>query len=76
MMWGFHDGSSWWPMMITGPAVSLLLIAVMTVAIVWAVRRNAPTQAASTRPLDVLRERYARGEIDEAEYTRRARVLA
>jgi putative membrane protein len=46
--------------------------------IVWLVRSwsaKQDTTPPSARPEDVLAERFARGEIDEAEYQDRLRVL-
>jgi putative membrane protein len=38
-------------------------------------RRSAPSAAAPDRALELLRERFARGEIDEQEFEARRRVL-
>jgi len=59
----------------------LLLIVGLVVLVAWAVSR-ATTQDRAAKPpverteaLEVLRARFARGEINEAEYTQAANVL-
>jgi Predicted membrane protein len=56
-----------------------LIIAALVLGIRWLIRadqrsRYSPTPPTDT-PLEVLRQRYARGEIDEEEYERRRRTL-
>ena len=69
---GCCGGMGW--MMVGGWLVGILLIALLVALIVHAVsgRRSVspPTDA-----MAVLRERFARGEIDQTEYDQRARVL-
>lgn len=65
-MWTGHMGGWWWlavPMMI---AFWTLVIW----AVVMLVRRNDGASARN-KAEDVLGERFARGELDEAEYRRR-----
>jgi putative membrane protein len=72
---GFGLGGMLW--MLGG----ILLIVGLVVLVVWAVSRatsaNHVTGASpvSTDPLDILRARFARGEITEAEYTQAANIL-
>ena len=67
--WGF---GGWW----MGLAMILFWVAVVAV-IVWVVRtaneREEPPRRSNA--LDVLDERYARGEIDDDEYERRREML-
>ncbi len=71
MMWGYGFGWGWFIMMFGG----VLLIAVLVV-LVWALirwfERKAPAPGSSTpanaSALEILRQRYARGEIDIATY--------
>lgn len=64
-------------------AMSLMMLVFWGVPIalvVWLIRSSFhPRQAAGTTPRSsaeqVLAERYARGEIDEEEFTRRSEVL-
>jgi putative membrane protein len=56
-----------------GPILMVLAIAVIVVASVWFLRRFAPVgpqRMAGSRSggLDVLEQRYARGEVDRDEY--------
>ena len=74
MMWGFG--------MIFGPLFLILLLAVVVVVAVLLVRGLAgPWQSVShpqppaRTPLDIHRERFARGEIDQDEFEKRRRVL-
>jgi putative membrane protein len=55
-----------------------LVIAAIVLAIRWLIRadrRGSREGPATPDALEVLRQRYARGEIDEAEYERRRAVL-
>ena len=61
MMWHAHDGMGWW--MVFGGVIWLLFWA----SIVWLVvggRFQGERQTPPRDPLDIARERYARGEID------------
>jgi putative membrane protein len=72
---GGGGGHGWW--WAVGLAVLVALVAVVVVA----VTRSSPAHVASAPPLarrsaeDVLADRFARGEIDEAEYRRRREAL-
>jgi putative membrane protein len=56
-----------------------LIIAALVLGIRWLIRadRRSQLQAppATPDPLEVLRHRYAKGEIDEEEYERRRKTL-
>jgi putative membrane protein len=80
-MMGWGDG---WPGMLFGPLFMILGLAIaiaLAIVIVRAVlgprgwetpaRRPPPERG----PLDILKERYARGEIDKEEFDQRRRVL-
>lgn len=78
MMWGpYADG--WWSLV-----MGLIWLAFLALIIVGAVlvirsftrndQRAAPT-ATSKTALDILAERFARGEIDQGEYEERRRLL-
>lgn len=78
MMWGWNGGWGW-----GGVVVSILMLlfwAAIIVGIVLVVRSLASSQASGagqdaqarrSTALDVLEERYARGEIDREEFVRR-----
>ncbi len=74
MMWGYG--------MIFGPLFMILVLAVVIAVAVLLVRLVAgPWQGGShpmplgRTPLDILRERFARGEIDKDEFEDRRRLL-
>ena len=75
MMWG----NGGWYGMFFGPAFMILTLAAVVAAIVFFVRwldeasaRHAPQGRA---PLDILKERFAKGEIDKDEFAERCRIL-
>ena len=72
----WHGG---WMGMVVGPLMMILFIAVVVVVVVLLVRwiggTGAQNERRTRRPLDILDERFARGEIDSAEYEERRRVL-
>lgn len=78
MSWG-----GGWYGMIFGPLFMILVLAVAIAVVVLLVRwlggpwqGAAPHQAPVGRtPLDILKERFARGEIDKNEFEERRRVL-
>ena len=72
MMWW---GGGWYSM-IFGPLIMILVLALVIIAVVLLVRwAGGPWPGAAVQrersPLDLLKERYARGEIDREEYMRR-----
>ena len=85
MMWGQHwmemDGWSWgWGLV--GMTMMILFWTLVIVGLVLVVRSFTRDSAArsgvgqhSDRAVDILRERYARGEIDQSEYETRLRAL-
>lgn len=84
--WGPHMmwwGGGWYAM-IFGPLFMILFLAVLIAAVVILVRwlggpwqgTMPPHQALPSRTsLDILKERFARGEIDKDEFEERRRVL-
>ena len=79
-MWG-----GGWYGMILGPLMMLLFLGIVVAVIVLIVRwlggsrHDAPMLApGATRgraPVDILEERFARGEIDKEEFEERRRIL-
>jgi putative membrane protein len=78
-MMGWGGG---WYGMIFGPIFMILLLALVIAIAVLLVRwLGGPGQPTShqppwaSTPLDILKERFARGEIDKQEFEERRRVL-
>ena len=82
--YGWHGGGDWGHMMF-GPLMMLVFVAVVIVVVVLAVRwlggaghgAVAGSEPRSEKtPLDILKERFARGEIDKDEFEERKRILS
>jgi putative membrane protein len=76
-MMGWGGG---WYGMIFGPLFMILVLAVLSAAVVLLVRWvGGPWQQTALppgrTPLDILKERFARGEIDKNEFEERRRVI-
>ncbi|MBF6606566.1 MAG: SHOCT domain-containing protein [Chloroflexi bacterium] len=75
MGYGFDGGGGGWLWMLGG----LLLMVGLVVLIVWAVgavsRGGAGREPERTTALDILRERFARGEITQAEFEQAKKAL-
>lgn len=68
MMWGMGAGLWWMP---------LVWLALLAVTVWLVVTLSRPTTRRSdSRALTILEERFARGEIDQAEFESRRRELA
>jgi putative membrane protein len=77
--WGVFDGWGYW-FWPHGPVFWLLVTALVVVAIVWFVRTSIPSDRATdgqrrSRGLDILEERYGRGDISRDEYLQRKRDM-
>lgn len=76
MYWGGMTG--FW----MGPLMMIAFVVLIVVAVVLVLRWIGPASApgnntaAPGTAADILRERYARGEIDEAEFRQRLEVLS
>jgi putative membrane protein len=80
-MWHWHDGADWWAMGIGMLIWIIVLAAAIGLAIglaIWLVNRGSggrrPDRDSETAE-DILRRRFASGEIDAEEYERRLTVL-
>ena len=78
MMYGWWDGSAPWYGMIFGPIMMIAFVVLTVLIIAWALRAFGLGWQSSNggrSALDVLKERYARGEISRAEYQERRQFL-
>ncbi len=53
----------------------LLIIGGIVLLVVWGVRQVRPEAPAGRRPLDIVKERYARGELTREQYDQMRRDL-
>jgi putative membrane protein len=60
------DGMGWW--MIFGFIVFVLFWGGIIWLIVWGVRKLSNQRASGKSPLDIAKERYARGEISKDQF--------
>jgi putative membrane protein len=79
MMGWYHDGSwgwgGWLVMSLVMVAFWALLVFAVMAIFRGAGRSGEPDRKVDRDPLQILEERFARGEIDEDEYRARAEVL-
>ncbi len=83
MRWHAGDGMGWW--MLWGGLMMILFWGAIIALIVWAIQSvtrresgqtQAPHTSASARtPLDIVKERYARGEVSREEFEQIKRDL-
>lgn len=78
----FWGGGGGWGYMIFGPLMMIVFVAAIVVVAVLLVRWLAGGSTGPAAPLerkaalDILRERFARGEIDKEEFEERKRLLS
>lgn len=76
-MWGYYGNSGWW----WGGAVHMLLMWGVFILIIAALAKwvfGKPTDTPAPRgkgALEILKERYARGEIDREEFDQKRRDI-
>ena len=75
-MWQFGDGMGWW--MILGGLWMLLFWGGLIALIVWGINKlvNRNGGGRKPNPLEIVKERYARGEISQEEFERLKKDLA
>jgi putative membrane protein len=80
--YGHHMWNGGWGGWFLGPIMMIVFIALVVAVIVLLIRWLGGSGHAGTMhsppgktPLDILKERFARGEIDEEEFKERRRVL-
>jgi putative membrane protein len=78
MMYGWWDGSSWpWYGMIFGPVMMIVYLVIVALIIAWLLHAVGLGWRPENRSaLDILRDRFARGEIDRSEYEERRKLLS
>jgi putative membrane protein len=80
MMYGWWDGySAPWYGMIFGPLMMIVFIVLTVVIVAWALRAFGLGWQSSVQekaPLDILKTRLARGEINRDEYEERKQLLS
>lgn len=76
MMWDGWHGMFLWPMMMIVFIVIVVVVVVFLVRWLGGSSHDTARRSLSERdPLAILKERFARGEIDKEEYEERRRVL-
>ena len=81
MMYGLYNGYEGWgagSMMswFGGGIMMILFWAVVIYFIVWFVRSNKTSGMDNNKALDILKERYAKGEIDKKEFEEKKKDLS
>lgn len=78
MMWGNwgSGGWLWWPLgMVFMVIFWVLIVAGIVLLVRWLWTVGQPGGSRPESPLDILKKRYARGEITKAEFDERRRDL-
>lgn len=71
MMYGYDMTAAGWLWMVGGWAVLVLAIVVGA----WLIARAMQSSRPQATPLDILRERFARGDISQDEYEKAKQAL-
>lgn len=78
MMGGFFGGGLGWIGMIFGFIFFVAIIIGVILLIVWLIRRTGynTTEKPSSRPIEILKERYAKGELTKEQYENMKKELS
>lgn len=72
--YGYGNGTSWWWML--GSSIVNLLIIAGIIFFVYKLMKGNRRQGSYSEPaIEILKRRYASGEIDEEEYNRKLKIL-
>lgn len=76
-MWGSWGGWAWFPGMIFGPLMMLIIVGGVVALVLWLARGFGHAEPYGHRraALDILEQRFARGEIDKAEFEDKRKLL-
>ena len=75
MGYGFDGGALWWIWMLGGMLVMIGLVVIIVWGVVAVSRGGARREPERPTALDILRERYARGEITQQEFEQAKKIL-
>ena len=75
MIWYDHDWGWGWGGWLLMTAGMLVFWGLVIWGVAWLVRSSAPASPGRPTPEQVLADRFARGDIEEAEYHRRLDTL-
>lgn len=76
-IWQMHQGAGWW--MLFGWLWFLIFLGGTIALVVWIIHRltaPGPDDKSKSDPLQIAKERYARGEISKEEYERLKKDLS
>jgi putative membrane protein len=67
-MWGWHEGMGWW--MTFGGILFVIFWGAVIALFVWGFRKTTDkgNSVESKKPLNIAKERYAKGEISKEEF--------
>jgi len=65
-MWYMHEGSGWW--MFFGSIWMLIFWGGLIALAIWGIKKLSRQHINKQNPLDIAKERYAKGEISKDEY--------